>query len=202
MPLVNQGRGLPLQPSRESNRKMVRSNFDLILRGRINIVLLFFLTAFAALAGRLFILQIVYHKEYAELALKQHGIALEFFSKRGEIFAGDKNGNAIPLALNKTEKTLAVSPKDVKNPEELADTLQNLVGIQKEILLDKFSKKDDPHEILFKNIDLEIAEKIKGLNLEGIFLEEAGGRIYPQKSVGAHLVGFAGREKELFKTNI
>lgn len=159
-------------------------------------VLLFFLTAFAALLGRLFVLQVVYHKEYAELASRQQGVREEFFSERGGIFAKDKNGNAIPLALNKTEKTLAVSPKDVNNPEGLADTLQGLMDIKKEVLLDKFSKRDDPHEILLKNVDSEIAEKITGLNLEGLFFEETKGRIYPQKSVGAQLIGFVSKENQ------
>ena len=159
-------------------------------------VLLFFLIAFLAVAARLFTLQVIYYREYSALASKQHRLSLDRLSERGKIYAKDKNGYLIPLALNEKQEILAVSPKDVKDPDALIDALTKNFAMDKDFLEDKLSKKNDPHEILVKNVAPETAEKIKALGIYGLFFEEEVDRVYPQKTTAAHLLGFANKEQE------
>ncbi len=162
----------------------------------MNWILLFFLAALAALIGRLFMLQIVYHKEYVELASKQQTLVKNILSERGAIFAQDKSGNPVPLALNKRQEILIASPKDIKNPEAIAEILTISFNLRKEDILPKLTKAGDPHEVLLKNVELEVAEKFEKLNIRGLFFEDDKKRVYPHKATGAHFLGFVSKENE------
>lgn len=174
----------------------MRSNFDIILQRRINWILLFFLVALAVLLGRLFMLQIVYHKAYVELASRQQTLVKDILSERGAIFAQDKNGNSVPLALNKRLEILIASPKDIKNPEAIVEILATTFNLKKEDVLSKLTKAGDPHEILLKNIEFEAAEEFEKLNIRGLFFEDDKKRVYPHKATGAHFLGFVSKDNK------
>ena len=159
-------------------------------------VLLFFLMALVALLVRLFMLQIVYHREYLKLASRQHDFVEELLSERGIIYAQDKDKNFVPLALNKNEKNLIASPKDIKNPETAATILAKEFSLDKNELLKKLSRKDDAYEIIFKGIDVEQAEKISAKLPQGLFFEEGKRRTYPHSTIAAQLLGFVSKEKD------
>jgi len=174
----------------------MKGGFHAVVGRRITAVLLFFLIAYAVLLGRLFVLQIIYHQEYLKLASRQHRLVEEIYPERGIIYAQDKNKNLIPLTLNKTQKILAASPKDIKNPEETASFLAEKFGVDKEEVLSKISKKDDPYEIILKNIDSDFAEKLSGRLPIGIFFEEEKQRVYPYGNLAAHLLGFVSKDTD------
>lgn len=54
------------------------------------------------------------------------------------------------------------------------------------------SKKNDPYEPIAKNVDEDTLNKIKENKLEGIDYVLEPGRYYPEKNIGAHLLGFVG----------
>ena len=85
-----------------------------LIEGRIPWVLLFFFAAFGALLVRIFLLQIIHHREYIALAARQHKTSEINFSERGTIYTQDKTGGLIPLGINRTFLTLSVSPKAIK----------------------------------------------------------------------------------------
>lgn len=175
---------------------MSRISFDDTVRRRINTVLLFFFFAITALYGRLFMLQIVEHREYARLASRQHRLVKNLLSERGAIYAQDKDGGLAPLALNKIQYTLAAAPRDIKNPQETAAFLYRILGLKEEDTLPKFLQKDDLYEIILKKVDEERAQKMEDNLPSGLFFEEERRRIYPQDTLAAHLVGFASKEAE------
>lgn len=159
-------------------------------------VLLFFLAAFLALAGRLFVLQIVNHQEYQALAAKQHRFVKDLLPERGIIYARDKNGNLIPLALNQVQKTLAASPQIIKDAPSAAEMLSRELNLEKISTLEKLSKENDAYEVIAKKVDLEIAEKISPNLPTGLFFEEEKRRIYPHETLAAHLLGFVSVETD------
>ena len=178
---------------------MSKKSPESIVRNRINFIFISFLLLFAALASRLLVLQIVNHREYTDMATRQQRLVKEVSSERGLIYAQDKNGELIPLTLNKNYKTLAASPKSIKNVEEAVKfILANFETetIAEEVLVSKLSQKDDPYEIIFKKIEPKAAEKISGRLPAGIFFEEDKTRIYPHNTIAAQLLGFVSREKE------
>lgn len=139
-------------------------------------------------------LQIVYYRTYTNLAAKQHRLVKELSSERGRIFLQNKSGEFIPLAISKTWKTLIASPRDIEDPEGNASFIANTLGLDKEEIIQKLSKKDDPHEVLAKKVDTILAEKIEKRGIKGIFFEEEKRRLYPQGDFAAHVIGFANKE--------
>lgn len=158
------------------------------------VVLLFFLVAFALLLSRLFVLQVVHHRNYVTLAAKQHRLTQDILPERGTIYAQDKNGNLIPLVLNQSQKTLVASPKAIENPEEAADVLATKLALPKEDLIQKLSKKDDTYEILAKRLDAKVAQELEKSLPAGFAFEEEKIRTYPHGTVAGRLLGFVSKE--------
>ncbi len=155
------------------------------------------IVAVNVLAVRYFSLQISGHRKWKEDALAQQLGTIEFGPERGEILVRDKDGNLQPLAVNKHFYNLAISPKDVTgDKEELAKVLANSLSLSYEEVLKKIVKKDDPYEILQKNVSEEKLAEIKGLNVEGLIIEDEKSRFYPLKELASHIIGFVGFNEE------
>lgn len=169
-----------------------------IIQKRITIVFVAGFLVFAALLGRLFILQIVEHDTYVALAKTQQYAREYTAPERGMIFARDKNGILFPLALRTDEKNLIAIPRRIDDPEKIADFLSGEFNYDKNPLLQKLSKKDDPYEIVEKDIDERAAEKINAAGFEGLVFETAEGRWYPQDTLAAHVLGFARKEDGVY----
>ena len=161
----------------------------------MNLILLFFLVASGALAVRLFLMQIVHHREYLDLAAKQHGRVEEFASQRGIIFVQDGEKNLVPLALNQNYKVLVASPSRIENPSETARELAQTLGLDEAEVLRKLSKIDDPYEIIARKIDEETVDRIAALELPGLSFEDETRRVYPDAGLAAHLIGFVSAEQ-------
>lgn len=175
---------------------MRKNSIETFIRGRINTILLFFLLLFAALVSRLFVLQIVQHQEYGRLAARQHRLVKEVLSERGLIYTQGKNGELIPLTLNKSHQTLSASPRDIKSLEEVLNFLSKNFAIGGEEITKKFSQKEDSYEIILKKIEPEKAEKLTKQLPAGLFFEDEKTRIYPHGTVAAQLLGFVSKETD------
>ena len=135
-------------------------------------VLLFFSAALAILLAKFFVMQIVNHREYLDLASKQHRIIKEIFPERGSIFIQDKKGSLMPLALNKVQKNLVASPKEIKDSEAVIELLANELGLDREEILKKISNTADAYKVLAKKLDDNVAKRLENQKIKGLFLEE------------------------------
>lgn len=174
----------------------MKSGVDLTVRRRIWIVLLFFLVGFIALLVRLFTLQVIYHKEYKALVAHQQGLVKNISVERGSIYAREKDGTLVPLALNKTEETLVVSPRLIENPEEAARIISEALKIDPDVILNKLADKTDPYEVVASRLEVKEAEKLSLLLPKGFYFEEEKRRFYPHNNIASHLLGFVSKEKE------
>jgi len=175
---------------------MKRKRNTMILERRMNYVLLFFLIAMAALLARLFMLQIVQHREYLVLAAQQHRLVEEIMPERGAIFAKSRGDELIPLAMNRTFGNVAVSPRDLKDPSSVAVILGQILDIKKEEILPKLLKQNDPYEVIAKKIEPSQKEEIEKRKIKGVFVEEEKRHVYPHKTLAAHVLGFVNQEAE------
>lgn len=166
------------------------------MQSRITIVLLFFFAVLAVLIGRLFILQVVQNREYTKLAARQHRLIKEILPERGIIYVQEKNANLIPLAMNKVQKNITVSPQNIKDERFVASLLAKEFGVKEKDLLLKLADKSDLYEVLIKNADSEKAKQVEERRLDGLFLEEEKRRVYPHGSIASHLLGFVSKEAE------
>lgn len=169
--------------------------FDLIIKARIRWVLLFLSVFFFILLGRLFVLQIIEHEKYRAAALSQQKVLNKVATERGRILVRKKNGELIPLAMQRNLEILTASPQDVENPEEISRLVAKYFGVDVEDVRERLMKKNDPYEILVKDIQPEKAEKFSALRIKGLFFEKEYKRIYPYNTLAAHILGFVSKHK-------
>ena len=179
--------------------KIRQKPFDNSLRRRMNIVLLFFFVLFSLLLGRIFIMQIRSHAAYSALAARQHRLVREIHATRGSIFMQTNHGDRVPLALNRIQKTLIASPRDIEDPAETAAWLAALLSLDEERLLNTLNKENDAYEIIAKKLDESLARHIEEKRVPGLFFEEEKLREYPYGSLASHLIGFVSKDEETEK---
>lgn len=174
----------------------MKKNFDSTIQRRITYVLLFFFVILAILLGRLFILQILHYRDFQAQAARQQHSTQSVAPERGSIFAQDKNGTLIPLALNRDKKVLVASPRSISHPENVAQILAQHFNLDESTLLAKLSRKNDAYEILSKTVDDAVIASLNGMIPEGISFENRSERVYPHGTVGAQVLGFASTQDQ------
>jgi cell division protein FtsI/penicillin-binding protein 2 len=162
---------------------------------RINSILAFIFIFGLLLVGKLFFIQVRDEDFYRALAQGQTGglynIDEEILDERGEIFF--KNGE--PLAINMEWPLVCVSPVEIEEKEKVAEELARALGIEKGLISEKLSK-NSLYEVIKKKISDEEIEKIKELDLIGVYLKKESGRYYPQGTLAAQMVGFLDVDQE------
>ncbi len=183
----------PTQPRREWQRPLsAKSGRDWRLE-TFRLILLFFS---AIIAVRLSILQVLDHDVYAALAEGQHSLFKQLYPDRGRILVRDsKDGTEVPLAMNQTLGFVYAEPRLVKDPYATAKSLAALLGYdaeKTEALRQKLDQPKDPYEPVERRVGAETVDKIRALALPGIRVSDEQARLYPEPSLGGHVVGFVG----------
>jgi len=156
---------------------------------RVNLILILICVFWATILGRLVILQILQHQFYKAHAEGQQKVLEYATGERGEIFLN----NGEPLAVNKKGKYVFISPKEIKGKEETAKTLSEILGLDKDWVLEKVNKANFFEPIKHRISDDE-EKLLKEKGLKGVYLEEEIYRYYPKKNLTSHITGFLGGE--------
>lgn len=144
----------------------------------------------AAVSSRLFFLQVSKREYFLAQAESQHQFSKVLLPRRGEIFAQNKFGEFLPLAVNKDFDVVFAVPKEIKNPQELAPKLSAILGLADSEIFAKISKSDDPYELLKKKLIPKEVSALENLKAPGIYIDKETGRFYPSANMASHLVGF------------
>lgn len=156
---------------------------------RVNLIFIFIILFGAVIIGRLFFLQVLNQEYWRALAQGQQKIFLEIPGTKGEIFLRDKDSNLYPLAINKDWFLVYAAPNEVKEKTDTAQKLSEILELEKDFILEKLNKEAF-YTVIKKRLTDEELEKIKKLNLAGIYLEKERGRFYPQKFLASQTIGF------------
>ncbi|TCS84420.1 penicillin-binding protein [Tepidibacillus fermentans] len=158
---------------------------------------------FLVLIGRIFYIQVVDAKMLQEKAQNLWDQSTVLEPKRGTIY--DRNNE--PLAYNASAySVIAVLSKNYENhvvdPLTTAQKLAPLLNMDQSTLYSMLTKKVFQVELKNggKKVDKDTADKIKELNLPGIFLREEAKRYYPNHSLAAYTLGFVNYKQDE-KTN-
>lgn len=147
---------------------------------------------FAIFIVRLFYIQVIQHRYYANAALSGQYKEYEIPAERGIIVAHDGD-TTVPIVLNEDKFTLFADPKYVKEPSKTAEELVKITGGSKSEYEDKMKQKNR-YAILAKKLDESQSEQIKKLELKGIGLRTESIRTYPQGTLAAQILGFVNDE--------
>ena len=141
---------------------------------------------FILITVRLFYVQVIKGKWLQAKATEQWYRDLPLNAKRGDIT--DRNG--VVIATSYTSYDVYVRPSMVKNAEEVALTLNSILGIDASKLLDKITNKKVSEVSIQLQIDEVTANKIIEANLSGVLLSENTKRYYPYGDFATQVLGF------------
>jgi cell division protein FtsI (penicillin-binding protein 3) len=140
-----------------------------------------------AIFVRLGYLQLFHYKLYLEKAERQQERSFEITPPRGTIY--DRNGHE--LAMSVPLDAAVADPAEIADPGMLAGLVSPVLGISSEDIQRKlYEKRSKSFVWLAHKLTPEVAERLRSLNLRGIYLEKENHRFYPQGQLGAHLVGY------------
>jgi len=168
-------------------------------RGRIR-----FLAVMIALAGiifavRLFYIQIVQGAYFAEAAEGQFNASASYVPyDRGSIYFSNKNGQPFSAASLSSGYLLALNPKLITNPQEVARLIASTTNMAEADILAKANKKDDPYEEIAHQLSSEVVDSIKTLKLPGVLLVHEQWRFYPARDLAAQVLGFVGYQGDVY----
>jgi len=147
------------------------------------------LALMAALAVKLFFVQVVYHGRYVKKAERTRGRTWPIRAPRGNIY--DRNGN--PLALNLKLFSVAADPSQIEDPAATAKRLAPLLKMPVTELEAKLSRSGE-YVLLRDAVDEQVAHEIQKLNYKGLVANTEWRRAYPHEQAAAALLGFVGKD--------
>jgi len=165
----------------------MNKSLDQAVRQRTVSVFILFVIFVLALGGRLFWIQVVKSGEYESRARSQRIRELQVEPARGIIM--DRNGNR--LAVSTSRSTVVGLPGEVKNPEQTAHLLADILDMEYSTVYGRLTRQADAVYVKRK-ISEEKKEKIEREEIAGITFTEESERFYPQEELASHLLGFSG----------
>ncbi|MCP6717955.1 MAG: penicillin-binding protein 2 [Patescibacteria group bacterium] len=156
---------------------------------RINFIFILFLFVSGAVTGRLVSLQILEGDLNKALSQGLFASFENFQADRGEIFLKNKEA----LAINIDLPFIFVNPKKIQDIEKTAQVFSEILGLEKDFILEKLTINSS-YSLIKKKLTKEEAQKITDLDLEGVFLSEQKERYYPQIGLASQVIGFLSAE--------
>ncbi len=139
------------------------------------------------LFGRLVELQVIRHADFSRRAQRQQQRTLEVTPQRGVLY--DRNGRELAVSIG-VDSVFAV-PADVTDPTLAARLLAPVLGQEATALEDRL-RSDRSFVWLKRKLDAPEAERVRSLNLEGVYFQREYKRFYPKRELAAHVLGFVG----------
>src|SRR5262245_22580062 len=143
--------------------------------------------AFGGLVGRLVYLQIFRHAELTALAARQYSRTVVLNPQRGPIV--DRHG--APLAAADAAESLFAQPRYVGDPVRVAARLAPILEMPESELHAAFVSGRS-FVWLRRRMAPAVAAQVKALREPGLDLVPEPIRLYPNRELGAHVVGFVG----------
>ncbi len=150
-----------------------------------NIIGVFLMMAFIALAVHLGRIQIKDHGKYSKLAKAQQWKKIELPARRGSIL--DRNG--IKLAESLQVGSVYADPAEIEDVSTAAYQLGKILKLNSSKLVKQFSKGKRFVWIKRKVSDEELAAVTK-LSLKGVYTRYEYHRFYPNQQLCSHILGF------------
>jgi len=144
-----------------------------------------------AIGFRLVQLQVIRYGEWLQRAQRQQQRTIEVAPRRGNIY--DRNGHELAMSIS-VDSVFAV-PNEIPDPENTAALLSRVL-------------RNDPREIvarlkasrsfawIARKVDAETGQRIRALNLRGIYFQKEPKRFYPKRELAAQTIGYVGLDDE------
>ncbi|MEK6285414.1 MAG: penicillin-binding protein [Acidobacteriota bacterium] len=152
---------------------------------RITVIQIVIIAWMMAIGAKLLWLQVKQHDWLLARANNQQQAAIDLSPMRGVIY--DRNGNE--LARSVAVKSLYASPGDLTDPGGIADTLSDLLDIDRDDLYKRLTSGRAAVAVKRKLDDTEVAKVVK-LGLPGLRFVNEMKRFYVSGKSASHVLGF------------
>ena len=153
---------------------------------RIRLLLALFALAFAVLLARGTWIQGVEASRYAKLAHGQHQKSYTIPAGRGAIF--DRTG--VQLAIGEQTTTIYADPKQITNASAVSIAAHRLLGADPNSLYPALLNKRSQFVYIKRFATANEAALFLKKDFAGVFSYPEERREYPQRSVGAQVIGY------------
>ena len=161
---------------------------------RMKIILLIIIFLFIVIIFKVFYIQVISYDKLNSYANSLWSRNLPLEANRGIIY--DTNG--IVLAGNITTTSLVLIPNQIKNKEDTAQKLAEILNVDYEDMYEHVTKKTSIERVHpeGRRLNNEIADKINDLKLEGVYLVKESKRDYPYDTLLSNTLGFVGIDNQ------
>ena len=161
---------------------------------RMRLVVLFVTLLLIAVILKVFYIQVFQYQKLNSLANDLWQRNLPITPDRGLIL--DRNGKV--LASNITTTSLYLVPNQIKNKEEVAKNLSEILNVSYEEMYKHVSKRTSIERVHpeGRQLSFEIADKINSYNYDGVYLLKEAKRYYPYDDLLSHVLGYVGIDNQ------
>ena len=165
--------------------------FELRAVKKLRLVIWCIVLATVFLSARLVYIMIFKGEYYNERATNIQERERSIKAKRGIIY--DRNG--VVLAGNKAVCSVSVIHNQITDEEQVIANLTKLLELD-EATVRKKVEKVSSRESIKTNVDKEIADKIRSLDMDGVMVDEDYKRYYPYDDLASKVIGFTGADNQ------
>jgi len=144
-----------------------------------------------AICFRLVRLQVVKHDEFVQRALRQQNRSIPVEPRRGNIY--DRNGYALAMSVD-VDSVFAV-PSEIHDPGTTAALLAKVLDLDPQEITARLQASRN-FAFIKRKIDQDTANRIRELNLRGIYFRKEPKRFYPKRELAAQVLGYVGMDDE------
>ncbi len=161
---------------------------------RMRLVLVIILFVFVIITLKVFYIQVISYDKLNNYAKDLWSRNLPLEANRGIIY--DRNG--VTLAGNITTTSLVLIPNQIKDKEQTAKLLANILKVDYNDMLGHVMKKTSIERVHpeGRRLSNDIADKINNLKLSGVYLVKEAKRNYPYDTFLANTLGFVGIDNQ------
>ena len=160
-------------------------------RKRLLIVVIAFFTLLTIITVKLVSIMTMQADDYGYRARAVQECETSIKAKRGSIY--DRNG--VVLAGNQAVCSISVIYNQIEDPETVIRVLSEKLELPEEDVRRRVEKRS-VREKIKSNVDKELADEIRAMNLAGVMIDEDYKRYYPYSTLASHVLGFTGSDNQ------
>jgi cell division protein FtsI (penicillin-binding protein 3) len=140
---------------------------------------------------RLVQMQVLHYGDWEQRALRQQSRTITVEPRRGVIY--DRNGSELAMSID-VDSIFAV-PSEIPEPETTASILGNVLHLDPQDIL-AHMKASRNFAWVLRRVDAETSERVRNLNLKGIYFRKEPKRFYPKRELASQVLGYVGMDDE------
>jgi cell division protein FtsI (penicillin-binding protein 3) len=158
---------------------------------RIYMLAAVFILWAGVICGRLVQLQVFDYGQLEQHALRQQQRTIEVAPRRGIIF--DRSGHE--LAMSIAVDSIFAVPSEIPDPNTAASLLAHILKLDPAELRARFHASRTFCWVARK-VDADASQRVRALNLRGIYFQKESKRFYPKRELAAQVLGYVGMDDE------